>query len=91
MSFGQGIPACAMFAKMQMASAQMLQSPAIILVGFSTMVTMGPANPLKPSLLQFTSSLANIKDRDGDMFNIAFKWQMIQLLIVCIFAMIFIK
>ena len=91
MSFGQGIPACAMFAKMQMASAQMLQSPAIILVGFSTMVTMGPANPLKPSLLQFTSSLANIKDRDGDMFNVAFKWQMIQLLIVCIFAMIFIK
>lgn len=87
MAFGQGIPACAMFSKMQLASSKMLHVDASVLVGLAAMITMGPANPLKPSLLQFTSSLANITNRDGDMFNLAFKWQLIQLLIICIMSL----
>lgn len=87
MAFGQGIPACAMFSKMQMASSEMLYVNASVLVGLAAMVTMGPANPLKPSLLQFTSSLANITNRDSDMFNLAFKWQLIQLFIICVMSL----
>lgn len=87
MAFGQGIPACAMFSKMQMASSEMLHVNASVLVGLAAMVTMGPANPLKPSLLQFTSSLANITNRDSDMFNLAFKWQLIQLFIICVMSL----
>ena len=82
MAFGQGIPACAMFSKMQMASSEMLHVNASVLVGLAA-----PANPLKPSLLQFTSSLANITNRDSDMFNLAFKWQLIQLFIICVMSL----
>ena len=58
-----------------------------VLVGLAAMVTMGTANPLKPSLLKFTSSLANITNRDSDMFNLAFKWQLIQLFIICVMSL----
>ncbi len=82
MAFGQGIPACSMFSKMQMGVADALGIAPAVLVGIAAMVTMGPANPLKPSLLTYTSSLAGIKGQDGEMFNIMFKWQLIQLLII---------
>ena len=63
MAFGQGIPACAMFSKMQMGAAELINVAPTVLVGIAAMVTMGPANPLKPSLLRYTSSLAGIKER----------------------------
>lgn len=82
MAFGQGIPACAMFAKMQLSAAAHLARDPALLVGIAAMITMGPANPLKPSLLKFTSSLANIQGRDSDMFNLAFRWQIAQLILI---------
>mgnify|MGYP000054926116 CR=1 FL=1 len=86
MAFGQGIPACAMFSKMQMASSEMLHVNASVLVGLAAMVTMGRQS-VEASLLQFTSSLANITNRDSDMFNLAFKWQLIQLFIICVMSL----
>lgn len=65
-----GHTGCAMFSKMQMASSEMLHVNASVLVGLAAMVTMVLANPLKPIMLQFTS-LANITNRDSDMFNLA--------------------
>lgn len=82
MAFGQGIPACSMFSKMQMSAAGLINATPAVLVGIAAMVTMGPANPLKPSLLRYTSSLAGIKGQDGEMFNLAFKWQFIQLIVI---------
>ena len=89
MAFGQGIPACAMFSKMQMGAAELINVAPTVLVGIAAMVTMGPANPLKPSLLRYTSSLAGIKGRDGEMFNLAFKWQFMQLVVVALTVVLF--
>ena len=89
MAFGQGIPACAMFSRMQMGAAELINVSPAVLVGIAAMVTMGPANPLKPSLLRYTSSLAGIKGQDGEMFNLAFKWQFIQLLIIVAMVVLF--
>lgn len=84
MAFGQGIPAAALFAKMQLPAADFLKTSAIPLIGISTLVTMGPANPLKPSLLKYVSSLANIAGKDSEMFGIACKWQFAQLIIIAL-------
>ena len=89
MAFGQGIPACAMFSRMQMGAASLVGMSPAVLVGIAAMVTMGPANPLKPSLLRYTSSLAGIKGQDGEMFNLAFKWQFIQLLVIVALILLF--
>lgn len=84
MAFGQGIPAAALFARMQLPAAEFLKVSAVPLIGISTLVTMGPANPLKPSLLKYVSSLANISGKDSEMFSIACKWQFAQLAIIAI-------
>jgi lactate permease len=88
MAFGQGIPACSMFSRMQLSAADLVGVAPAVLVGIAAMVTMGPANPLKPSLLRYTSSLANIKGQDGAMFNIALRWQALQLLVIVIIVFV---
>ncbi len=80
--FGQGMPAARMFAVQGSSIASTIGMSAIFLVGLSTLVTMGPANPLKPSLLKYTSSLAGVKGEDGRMFTIMFKWQIFQLVVI---------
>lgn len=89
MAFGQGIPADALFSKMQMGVADFIGVAPTILVGIAAMVTMGPANPLKPSLLSYTSSLAGIKGQDGEMFKLAFKWQVLQLVVIAVMVVLF--
>lgn len=84
MAFGQGIPADFMLSKMQVSAAKLLNVPLVVLVGIAALVTMGPANPLKPSLLRYTSSLANIKGKDGEMFRMAIPWQVLQLIVIAI-------
>lgn len=88
MAFGQGIPACSMFARMQMSAAEVLAISPGVLIGISTLITMGPANPLKPSLILNTSSMAGIKGKDGEMFGIMFKWQIVALIIAAVIAYI---
>lgn len=78
-----------MFSRMQMGAASLVGMSPAVLVGIAAMVTMGPANPLKPSLLRYTSSLAGIKGQDGEMFNLAFKWQFIQLLVIVALILLF--
>jgi len=87
MAFGQGIPACSLFSKMQMSAADLVGVAPAVLLGIAAMVTMGPANPLKPSLLRYTSSLADIKGQDGEMFNLAFKWQFGQLIAIVVMVL----
>jgi len=84
MAFGQGIPADFMLSKMQVSAAKLLSAPLVVFVGIAALVTMGPANPLKPSLLRYTSSLANIKGKDGEMFRMAIPWQVLQLIVIAI-------
>lgn len=79
MAFGQGMPAVRMLAAMQMPMDQLLGIAPVILVGIATTVCMGSANPLKPSLLKYTSSLADIKGEDGKLFNICLPWELIAL------------
>jgi hypothetical protein len=84
MAFGQGIPALAMFSRMQLPASELLEVAPYILVGIAAQITMAPANPLKPSILTYTSSLAGIKGQDGSMFNLAIRWQGLQLLAIVI-------
>jgi len=88
-AFGQGLPACFMFAKMQVNAAQLVGLPLVILVGIAALVTMGPPNPLKPSLIRYTSSLANIKGKDGEMFRMAFPWQILQLFVIVVCVVLY--
>ncbi len=85
MAFGQGVPADFMLSKMQVSAAKLLSLPLAVLVAVAAEVTMGLPNPLKPSLLRYTSTLANVKpEQEGEMFRMALPWQLLQLLILII-------
>lgn len=91
MAFGQGMPADLMFSGMQVKAAAHLGAPLVVLVALAALMTMGPANPLKPSLLRYTSSLAGIKGEDGTMFRTALPWQALQLVVVAIVCMVLVQ
>lgn len=88
MAFGQGMPADFMFSGMQVKAAAQLGVPVVVLVGLAALMTMGPANPLKPSLLRYTSSLAKVSGQDGLMFKTALPWQVAQLCVVAVLTVI---
>jgi lactate permease len=88
MAFGQGLPGDFLFARMQVAIAPVLAIPLVLLVGIVTVVTMGPNNALKPTQIAFTSSLANVRGRDGEIFRICLRWQLLQLAVTVVFAVI---
>lgn len=83
MAFGQGMPAVRMLASMQMSAGPLLGIAPVVLIGLATIICMGSANPLKPSLLKYTSSLADIKGQDGQLFNLCLPWQAIAL-VACV-------
>lgn len=76
MAFGQGMPAVRMLASMQMSAGPLLNIAPVVLVGLASVVCMGSANPIKPSLLKYASSLADVKGKDGQLFNICLPWQL---------------
>lgn len=82
-AFGQGMPAVRLLANMQMSAGPLLQIAPVVLVGLATTICMGSANPLKPSLLKYASSLADVKGQDGQLFNLCLPWELISL-VVCI-------
>jgi lactate permease len=88
MAFGQGLPGVFLFAQMQIAVAPELGIPLILLVGIVTVVAMGPPNPLKPALIRYTASLANVTGRDSEIFRITLPWQLLQVVVTAIFSFI---
>ncbi len=88
MAFGQGLPGDFLFSRMQVSIAPVLGIPLMLLVGIITVVTMGPPNALKPTQIAYTSSLANVKGRDGEIFRICLPWQILQLIVTAILSVI---
>ena len=88
MAFGQGLPADFLFSRMQVGIAPALGIPLMVLVGIVTVITMGPNNALKPTQIAYTASLANVKGRDGEIFRTCLPWQILQLVVTGILAVI---
>jgi L-lactate permease len=49
---------------------------------------MGPTNALKPTQIAYTSSLVNVKGKDGQIFRTCLPWQLLQLIATAILAVI---
>lgn len=60
-AFGQGLPADFLLASMQVPVAPALGIPLAVLVGIVTVMSEGPPNPLKPTQIAYTQSLANVE------------------------------
>jgi lactate permease len=88
LAFGQGLPGDFLFSRMQVAIAPVLGVPLVLLVGIVTVVTMGPNNALKPTQIAYASSLANVQGRDGEIFRMCLRWQLLQLVVTAVFAVI---
>ena len=88
MAFGQGLPADFLFSRMQVRVAPEIGIPLVLLVGIVTVITMGPTNALKPTQIAYTSSLVNVKGKDGQIFRTCLPWQLLQLLATAILAVI---
>ncbi len=88
MAFGQGLPADFLFSRMQVGIAPKLGIPLVVLVGIVTVITMGPNNALKPTQIAYTASLANVKGRDGEIFRTCLPWQLLQLVVTAVLAVI---
>jgi lactate permease len=86
MAFGQGLPADFLLASMQIPVAPLLGIPLAVLVGIVTVMSEGPPNPLKPTQIAYTQSLANVTGKDGEIFRITLKWQLLSLVAATIFA-----
>ena len=83
MAFGQGMPAVRMLSSMQLSAGPVVGIAPVMLIGLATVICMGSANPIKPSLLKYTTSLADVKGKDGELFNLCLPWQLVAL-VVCI-------
>ena len=81
MAFGQGLPADFLLASMQVAVAPALGIPLAVLVGIVTVMSEGPPNPLKPTQIAYTQSLANVTGKDGEIFRTCLKWQLLSLVV----------
>ncbi len=88
MAFGQGLPGNFLLSQMQSRVAPLLGIPLVLLVGIVAVVTMGPPTPLKPTQIAYSASLANIEGKDGEIFRICLPWQLLQLAVAAIFAVI---
>jgi lactate permease len=90
-AFGQGLPADFLLCKMQIPVAPALGIPLAVLVGIVTIMSEGPPNALKPNQIAFSQSLANLKGKDGEIFRICLKWQLLQVAVetVCAVALVF--
>jgi hypothetical protein len=84
MAFGQGAPAVLMFAQMQIAVASVLHLPLWLLVGTAVLCAIGPTNAVKPPLIRFAASLADVDDADPAIFRIGLHWGLIELAVVTV-------
>ncbi len=88
MAFGQGLPADFLFAHMQIPVAPALGIPLVLLVGIVNVITMGPPNPLKPAQITYCTHLVDVKGRDWEIFRINLPWQILQLVVTAILALV---
>lgn len=88
MSFGQGVPADFLFSHMQIPVAPALGVSLVFLVGVVNVITMGPPNPLKPTLITYCAHLVDVKGRDWEIFRINLPWQLLQLVATAILALV---
>ena len=88
MAFGQGLPADFLLASMQKPVAPLLGIPLAVLVGIVTVMSEGPPNPLKPTQIAYTQSLANVTGKDGEIFRTTLKWQALSLVLATIAAVL---
>ena len=88
MAFGQGLPADFLLASMQKPVAPLLGIPLAVLVGIVTVMSEGPPNPLKPTQIAYTQSLANVTGKDGEIFRTTLKWQALSLVAATIAAVL---
>lgn len=88
MAFGQGLPGNLLFAQMQTHVAPLLHVPLVVLVGIVAIMTMGPANPVKPVLIRYSASLVGLKGSDGAIFRMAMPWQLLQVVVTAIISVI---
>jgi lactate permease len=88
MAFGQGLPADFLLASMQRPIAPLLGIPLAVLVGIVTVMSEGPPNPLKPTQIAYTQSLANVTGKDGEIFRTTLKWQILSLIAATIVAVL---
>lgn len=88
MAFGQGLPADFLLASMQTPVAPLLGIPLAVLVGIVTVMSEGPPNPLKPTQIAYTQSLANVTGKDGEIFRTTLKWQAASLVAATIAAVL---
>jgi lactate permease len=86
MAFGQGLPADFLLASMQTPVAPLLGIPLAVLVGIVTVMSEGPPNPLKPTQIAYTQSLANVTGKDGEIFRTTLKWQALSLVAATVAA-----
>jgi lactate permease len=85
-AFGQGLPADFLLAAMQVSVAPALGVPLAVLVGIVTVMSEGPPNPLKPTQIAYTQSLANVEGYDGEIFRTCLKWQILGLAVATVAA-----
>ncbi|MEM0149328.1 MAG: hypothetical protein QXW10_00315 [Candidatus Micrarchaeaceae archaeon] len=83
--FATGTIAAFLISAPQVAVATTLSLPIGLLLGIVVVMTMGPANPLKPSLIAYTATLAGAPKNDqSKIFNNALKWMLIELVLTLI-------
>ena len=83
--FTEGTPAALLLSSMQVDAAVALGLPLAFLVAIVTFVVMGPADPLKPSVLSFTATLAGAPLEDEPkMFRTALVWQLAAVAIIIV-------
>jgi lactate permease len=83
--FAQGIPADLMLSSMQVGVSVAVGLPLAFIVAIAATVVMGPANPLKPSLLSYTAKVAGAPEEDHPrMFRTALLWQIAALIIIIV-------
>lgn len=83
--FAQGLPADLLLSTMQVGAEVAVGLPLAFLVGIVALVVMGPANPLKPSLLYYTATIAEAPESDHPkMFRTALIWQFAAMLIIAV-------
>ncbi|ASI13986.1 multipass membrane protein [Candidatus Mancarchaeum acidiphilum] len=83
--FATGTVAAFLISAPQVAVASALTLPVGLLLGVVVIMTMGPANPLKPSLIAYTATLAGAPSKDqSKIFNNALVWMAIELVVALI-------
>ena len=71
---------------MQVPVAPALGIPLAVPVGIVTVMWEGPPNPLKPTQIAYTRSLANVEGKDGEIFRTCLSWQILALVVATISA-----